>query len=350
MMKSSKIVYCLILDDKYGKINSHWAYSTEKLRILARVYYDEQGYENLVEEAIKEHKLDFIGFSGRLAIEIAKKLERYFKTKSISLQVKYQNILKVMKFHNTNLSSSIANFQFDKEYFLDKGNDWVRLAIDHPFDLAFVQTYGDAEIINKLNNNNKAVWVPYSYNDKLYYERNQEKKLDIGAFCKIERHSHRVGFISLVEKIANKYGYSFEFSDQYWGEQYAKKISEAKVVVHLSYCGDIPWRLYECAASQTCFLTDRLGFGIGQLFTEGSYVEYNNDFTNLELQIRKVVENEAFRKQVTDLAKQSVRKYAWGEFADNWVVPTICRYLEEKRKQYVLYKTRRSGKKSCERK
>ena len=77
---------------------------------------------------------------------------------------------------------------------------------------------------------------------------------------------------------------------------------------------------------------DGLGFVIGQLFPEGSYVEYNNDFTNLELQIRKVVENETFRKQVTNLAKHSVKKYAWAEFADNWVVPTICSYLEEKRK------------------
>lgn len=334
MMKSSKdsIVCCLILDDKYGKINSHWAYSTEKLKILARVYYDEPGYEKLVEEAIMKHKLDFIGFSGRLAVEIAKKLEQYFKTKSISLQLKYQNLFKVMKFHNTNLSSFFVNSPFEKEYLWEKGNDWVRLAINNPFDLLFIQTYGDAEIINKINKNNKAVWVPYSYNDKLYYERNQEKLLDIGAFCKIERHLHRIKFIDLVERIAKKYGYSFEFSDQYWGEQYANKISQAKVMVHLSYCGDIPWRLYECAASQTCLLTDRLGFGIERLFPVGSYVEYNKDFTNLEVQIRKVMESETLRKQVTNLAKQSVEKYAWGEFADNWVVPIICKYLEEKRK------------------
>lgn len=338
MMKLSKkeVIYCLILDDKYGKINSHWAYNTERLRILDRVYYDEQGYENLVEKAIMEYKLDFIGFSGRLAVEVAKKLEQYFKAKSLSLWKKYQVILKVMKFHNTNLNSSIANVKFEKEYLQGKGNDWVKLAIDHPFDLIFIQTYGDAEIINRINNNNKAVWVPYSYNDKLYYERSNNKLLDIGAFCKIERHSHRIEFIKLVEKIANKYGYSFEFSDQYWGKKYAEKISQAKVVVHLSYCGDIPWRLYECAASRTCLLTDRLGFGIDQLFPEGSYIEYNNDFTNLELQLKKIVENETLRKQVTDFAKQSVKKYAWGEFADNWVVPIICKYFEEKRKKCII--------------
>lgn len=335
-LSKNKELYCLILDDKYGKINSHWAYSTEKLKILTRIYYDEQGYESLVEKNIIEYEVDFIGFSGRMAVEAAERLEQYFKTKSIDYWVKYQAILKVMKFHNTNLNLYIDNTQFGKEFYNQKGNDWVRLAIDHSFDLAFIQTYGNAEIINKINNNNKAVWVPYSYNDKLYYDRSLNKTLDIGAFFKLERHSHRTKFVSLIKKIADKYGYKFEFSDQYWGENYAKKISQSKVVVHLSYCGDIPWRLYECAASRTCILTDKLGFGIEQLFPKGSYVEYNNDFTNLELQIKELVENETYRKQVVDIAEQSVKKYAWGEFADNWIVPIIYKYLEEKRKKCFM--------------
>lgn len=340
MMKSypNNCLYCVILDDKYGKINSHWAYSTEKLKIMFRVYYDEPRYEKVLENIIIENEIDFIGFSGRLAAVVVKQLEIYFNKKSKKLSEKYRKVFKVMKLHNTNLSGTMMNFQYAKACLLDKGNDWVKLAIQHPFDLVLIQTYGDADIINKLNNNNKAVWVPYSYNDRLYYNRNKDKTLDVGAFFKLERHPHRIQFVDFVERIAYKNGYSFEFSDQYWGEQYAEKISQAKVVVHLSYCGDIPWRLYECAASRTCLLTDKLGFGIDHLFPRGSYIEYDNSFSNFESQLRHILKEEDYREQVVDVAKQSVQKYAWGKFADEWIVPIIHTYIMEKRKN-VLYKS-----------
>lgn len=339
-MKSSnrQTMCCLILDDKYGKINSHWAYSTKILKIVTRIYYDEQGYEMLVEKAIADNEIDFIGFSGRGAVEVAKRLEQYFMKKTEPLFLIYQAILKVMKYHNTNLSSTMKNYNLEKDYFYNNGNDWVRLSIDHPFDLALIQTYGDAEIINRINNNKKAVWVPFSYNDRLFYERTSKKTLDIGAFFKLERHSHRISFINSIKNIADKYGYSFEFSDKYWGEAYAKKISQTKVIVHLSYCGDIPWRLYECAASNTCLLTDKLGFGIEKLFPQASFVEYNKDLSNLESQIVKLIENEKYRNRISGLAMKAVQKYAWGEFTEKRILPIISKYLAEKRKKYVLYK------------
>lgn len=341
MMNVSNKIQCLILDDKYGKISSHWAYSTEKFEIVKRIYYDEPGYIRLVEENIRENDIDVICFSGRLAVNAAKNLELYFENIENGISKKYKDILKIMKFHNTNLCHHVEyNKKVNIEEVKKCGNDWVQLALDHPFDLIFIQTYGDAEILNKVNKKRDAIWVPYSYNDKLYYDRKIEKKLDIGAFFKLERHQHRVAFINRIKEIADDNGYSFEFSDQYWGENYAKKISESKVIVHLSYCGDIPWRLYECAASGTCLLSDELKFGLDKLFPEECYVKYARDFSDLERKIKIILEDIRYRENIVDLARKSVQKYAWGEVVDNWIVPIIINQKKEKRKN-VLYKSRR---------
>ena len=227
MMNTSKSIElrCMILDDHFGKINSHWPYSTSKIKIVSRIYYDEPKYEELVERNIMEENPDVICYSGRLAKEIAKRLDEYFQSSKGLVSLKYIKTLKVMKLHNTNLNGEIkCNLSSIKQELQCRGNDWVKVALDHPFDVIFVQTHGDAEIFNRINKNKTAVWVPYSYNDQLYFDREIKKTLDIGAFFKIERHSHRIEFVKRIERFANTHGYSFEFSDQYWGEEYAKKI------------------------------------------------------------------------------------------------------------------------------
>lgn len=330
MMKSYKSLKCIVLDDKYGKINSHWAYSTRKMKIIARVFYDEPGYEYLTEKIISDENVDVIAFSGRKAVYCAHRLESYFAGRKTSLDVKYEKILKVMKYHNTNLSRPDVKKNENVLEIANKGNDWAQLAINPPFDVMFIQTYGDSTLFNQINGNSKAVWVPYSYNDRLYYDRKMEKIIDIGAYFKLERHPHREEFLNRITDIANRNGFSFEFSDKYWGEEYAKKISQAKVAIHISYCGDIPWRLYESAASKTCLVTDKLGFGIEKLFENNSYIEYKKDYSDLEEKICKAIWNDAERESIVDRANKSVKKYAWGEFADNWIAPILVKKIKEK--------------------
>lgn len=328
----NKIISCIVLDDKYGRINSHWAYSTEKLNIVSRIYYDEPDCEKIIEKVLKEYKIDVIAFSGRRAVEVARKLKQSYDLEFTVSANHYRSALKVMKLHNTNLSDVInADVPLDYRELQRKGNDWVKLAINHPFDVIFVQTHGDAEILNRYNQSKSAVWVPYSYNDRIYYDRKLKKSLDIGAFFKLERHPHRISFVKRIEDIAKKNGYSFEFSDQYWGKDYAKKLGEAKIAVHISYCGDIPWRLYECAASGTCLLTDPLKFGVEKLFAENCYVEYNADFSDLEKKIIQILSDDIYRQDIVNAAKLNVQKFAWGDFADYWIVPILSERIEEKR-------------------
>lgn len=174
----NKIISCIVLDDKYGRINSHWAYSTEKLNIVSRIYYDEPDCEKIIEKVLKEYKIDVIAFSGRRAVEVARKLKQSYDLEFTVSANHYRSALKVMKLHNTNLSDVInADVPLDYRELQRKGNDWVKLAINHPFDVIFVQTHGDAEILNRYNQSKSAVWVPYSYNDRIYYDRKLKKML-----------------------------------------------------------------------------------------------------------------------------------------------------------------------------
>lgn len=328
-------IYSIVLDDQFGKINSHWAYSTDKFCIVDRVYYDEENFELIVEDKIKRNNIDVLAFSGRGAIGALLKLNKYFMRKQTDLLNKYKSMLKIMKAHNTNLSNNLNKNRINRKELLRNANDWARMAVNHPFDLIFIQTMGDAELINKVNGDKKAVWVPYAYNDDLYYDRKLCREVDIGAYFKLERHPHRIEFLNRISYIANKYHYTFEFSDKYWGEEYAKKISKAQIIVHLSYCGDIPWRLYECAASMSCFLTDRLDFGIENLFRNESYIEYKKNFDDLESKLVCLLTNKKKREQVVCSAYQDVKRYTWGNIVDNRIVPIINEEIERKKKCFI---------------
>lgn len=322
MITIQKIFKVLVLDDQYGKINSHWSYSTSDLQIVDRVYYDDDDFLRRASEIIKNASIDAIGFSGRGAPGAAIALDAYIKDSKVIL-TEYCRIPKLYKLHNTNLNISRRCGVISKDQLCVIGNDWVRAVFVYPFDAIMVQTYGDAEIFNLVLKKNTAFWFPYCYNDKLFYPRESSKKLDIGAYCKLERHSHRIGFIEKVENIANEKGFTFEFSDEFWGEEYAVRICRSKVMIHLSYCGDIPWRLYECAASKTCFLTDPLGFNVENLFRRTSYIEYRRDFQDLDSKIVQAVGDVNYRMEVIKSASNDVALHTWEEGVKTYLLPVL---------------------------
>ena len=91
MSTMDKIINILVLDDKFGKINSHWAFSTEKLIVIDRIYYDDILFEEKVLNLINEVSIDAIGFSGRNAIEAELKLEKYLRNKSLNAYIDKMN-------------------------------------------------------------------------------------------------------------------------------------------------------------------------------------------------------------------------------------------------------------------
>ncbi|MCI9439618.1 MAG: glycosyltransferase family 1 protein [Lachnospiraceae bacterium] len=301
----------LLFDDKFGKINSHWPYSTENIVIEDRIYYDNFDFAVLTLQKLRQKRYEVFGFSGRGAPKTAYILDELLKDNQVIAENRF--LRKVFKLHNTNLSILDTKIASNRELLYQYGNDWVRAALQYPFDVLLVQTYDDSDIFNRVLGRKSAYWIPYCYNDHLYYPRcDEDRTLDIGAFFKIERHDHRIEFVKMVKEIADRNGYSFEFSDKYWGEEYAKKICTPKIMIHLSYCGDIPWRLYECAASKTCLLTDPLGFNIAKLFTRNvDYYEYKRDFSDLEVRIKELIEDNTKRNNIANNAYEKVQSYTW---------------------------------------
>lgn len=95
-------------------------------------------------------------------------------------------------------------------------------------------------------------------------------------------------------------------------------------MLHLSYCGDIPWRLYECAASKTCLLTDPLSFHVERLFTRGKdYIEYKKDFSDLEDKITLLLDNDQMREDIVENAYRKVQNYTWERISDALIYPLL---------------------------
>lgn len=313
----------LVFDDKYGKINSHWPYCTSMINIEDHIYYDDSSFEKQLIHLLCDKEYDAFVFSGRNAPDAARLLDSVLKeNKQICPHNK--GLRKIYKLHNTNLSEFASDTSWNKEALQRLGNDWVRAAIKYPFDVLLIQTYGDCDIFNHALKSNCAFWVPYCYNDRLFYPReNINKDIDIGAYFKLERHDHRFALINHLETIAEKNGYTFEFSDEYWGDEYAQKLCGAKIAIHLSYCGDIPWRLYECAASKTCLLTDPLSFQVNRLFTPGKdYYEYKRDFSDLESKIKELLDEE-LRTRIVNHAYNTVQQYTWEKISSSLIYPHL---------------------------
>lgn len=97
----------------------------------------------------------------------------------------------------------------------------MKVALDYPFDVLFIQTYGDAELFNAVLPRCNAYYFPFAYNERRFYPRVTDKFIDIGMYFKVERHPQRIEFIRRVMESAMKYRWKCELSNAYWGEAYA---------------------------------------------------------------------------------------------------------------------------------
>lgn len=329
-------VNVLVIGGFFERLSSHWCYDTQIFKVLQRVYTDDTRFSEKVLSAISNEKLMAICYSGKDAAIVARNVDcLIYEMGDKKLDCKYKSLVKVVRIQNTNLSNNKYNKPEEALQAVagkSSGASWLSVALDYDFDIVFTQTYGNAEIINSLKRNRVAVYLPFAYNDRRFYPRDQEKQFDIGMYFKIERHSNRLKFIDHIMKLIYKNGWKFCLSNGYWGDDYAEQLGKAKIILHYSYVGDIPYRLYETAGSRGCFLTDTLKFGVEKLFTPGiHYFEYNSELSDLEQKIDWILTHDEERSCVEEAAYEKViNNYTWGIAAERIVVPSILsRYYEK---------------------
>lgn len=337
-MKStgSEDLEIIVFDDSFGKLNSHWPYSTNQLIISKRLFYDEDGFEEKAFDYIINGSSKVLAFSGKGAANAAYKLDSYFQKQfNQDTLIAFRKLIKVMRVQNTNLSEQLMKTNYTIENLRKFDNRWLQVALDYPFDVLMMQTYGDAEIVNKVLNKNVAYWVPYCYNENKYYPRDVKKDIDVGMFFKLERHPNRVPLVDYVTNLCERRGWKYCFSDKYWGDEYAEIICRSKILLHLSYFGDIPYRLYEAAGSKLCLLTDPLSFGVENIFIPGEdYCEYNRDLRNLETKIEYLLENPEVRERIAEKAYNNVtNNHTWQKVSNKYVVPLLKRTYDLKLSQ-----------------
>ena len=311
----------LVVDNIYGKTNPHWRDDTKNIQIVKRVYFDEKNFEEKCISILANNIIDFIAFCGKGSSKAATQLDLAFDTNE---QSSLKKIKKIIRIQNTNSSEKKVNFDSKQELY-KKGNRWLKEALEYNFDIIFVQTYGDEKIINKVLDMKKAYWVPYSNNNNIFYHKGYRKIVDVGMYFKVQRHPKRKQVIEYVTKICEKNNWNYEFSDKYWGKEYADAIARCKVLIHFSYCGDIPYRLYEAAAVGTCLLTDELHYGIEKLFKKSSYIVFKRDLSDIEEKIKVLLEKSEERKRIENSALFDIEQNSWEIISEKYIVPILSK-------------------------
>ena len=311
----------LVVDNVYGKTNPHWRGDTKNIHIVERVYFDEKNFEEKCINILVNNVIDFIAFCGKGSSKAAKQLDLAFE---INEEYKLKRIKKIIRIQNTNMSRKEVDFKTKQELY-NNGNRWLKEALEYNFDVIFVQTYQDEKIINNVLESGRAYWVPYSNNNKIFYPQNCEKTIDVGMYFKVQRHPKRKQVIDFVTKICEKNNWKYEFSDKYWGKDYADAIAKSKILIHFSYCGDVPYRLYEAAAIGTCLLTDELYYGVEKLFDKASYAVFKRDLSDIEDKIKILLDKPEERRCIEKNASIDIEKNSWEIISEKYIVPILCK-------------------------
>ena len=330
-------VYALVIGGFFERLSSHWCYDTQHFKVLQRVYTDDIGFAEKVLSAISDERLMAICFAGKDAAVVAQSVDCLVREAGDEeLKYKYKSVVKAVRIQNTNLPNNKYNSPEEALQTVGEnssGASWLSVALDYDFDIISTQTYGNAEIINSLKRNNSARYLPFAYNDRRFYPRDQEKQFDIGMYFKVERHSNRLKFIDYIMKLVYKNGWKFCLSNGYWGDDYAEQLGKARIILHYSYVGDVPYRLYETAGSKGCFLTDKLKFGVESIFLpEIHYFEYNRELTDLEHKIDWILTHDKERNRVEEAAyEKASNNYTWEIAAEKIVAPVLLSAYYKKR-------------------
>lgn len=322
----------ITIGNKFEMISSHFCYDTKNISVIKRISYDDNYYVEQFDEAIRNYDYQAIVYSGKEPHKVARYLDQYVDSLcNINIAKKYRYALKAVRLQNTNLSEKYTT-KCSRDSILSSSNAYVKVALSYPFDILFVQTYGDAEIFNAILGRNSAYYFPFAFNENVFFPRKSSKIVDIGMYCAVERHAYRLDFIKHILELSMKNGWKFEFSNAYWGTEYACALNRAKINLHLSKMGDVPYRLYECAGSKLCLLTDPLLFGVEHLYTPGEhFVQYKRDCSDIEEKIKWLLENPNEREFIAEAAyNQATSHHTWNVIAETYVVPIVSDLLRQR--------------------
>lgn len=135
----------------------------------------------------------------------------------------------------------------------------------------------------------EVAWLPVASDPELHSRRDVEIEFEVGFVGNTTGEPERIRRLELLES-------HFKMND--WRvtrpkEEIAEIYSRSRVVVNGSVDGDLNMRVFEAMASGATLITDRIGNGQSELFTDGVHLlEYEGDDEMLE-KVRWCLDNEA---------------------------------------------------------
>jgi len=304
----------------------HWAMSSQSIE-LTRVIMEGENLPDLLSSAVRACRPEIVAIIGKSVKQYHDLLD------DLSNDITHlKEVPRVYRCQNTVLAQRVYGADPTRES-LAKLDHWFAFACDERFSLILVQTLTDVDLIQRALAPKLVVACPYGYDTAVFDPDlpDIERPIDVGCYFSLRDDPRRLRLVDHAQSICARRGWSFRFvSGKYWHD-YANLIHSTKLCLHFSDRQEIPFRLYETTCLGTVFLTDPLGCGIENLFSEGQeYLTYRPDLSNLEDVLESVLVNPGRWRSLSSNGRARAREYTWASIADRYVAPALKQVLGRK--------------------
>jgi len=304
----------------------HWACSTPSLRV-ERVLM-EGDVEDRVLAAAERTAPQAVAIIGKFAPQYNDLLDRMSACSSL-----LKGVPRVYRTQNTNLAQSGFSGPATRAGLTGSPSHWARFAADPRFSLVFVQTLTDVEIFRQALSPVLVSLCPFGVDESIFRaeETSVEPEIDVGCYFRLKGQTDRIRLVETAEAICGRRGWQFRFCDSLWGRDYAELIHRTKVCLHMSKCGDVPFRLVEVTAMRRVFLTDPLGSGVERIYCAGQdYFTYCRDLSDLESVLLALLLDDSQRQRIAASGYARSREFTWTAVAERYVVSALRLLLKDR--------------------
>ena len=300
----------------------HWACSSDSIEVR-RIIMEGADLRDAIRKEVDAWKPQAIAIIGKRVADYHDLLDE------VARQVPALNdIPRIYRCQNTVISSRVGDSPTREE--LAELDHWFAFACDPRFDIVFVQTLTDVELIARALPEKTVAACPFGYDPSLFDPDapELERSIDVGCYFTLRDDDRRSRLVERAARICEQRGWSFQFaSGRYW-QDYVQLLRTTKVALHLSDQGEVPFRAFEATCCGSVFVTDPLAHRIEEFLTLGrEYLVYQPDLLDLESILAPILEDEDRRHRLSEAGRDRARLFSWPNVADQYVAPTLRHYL-----------------------
>lgn len=180
--------------------------------------------------------------------------------------------------------------------------------IINDFDYVFVAMKNYIDQYKEIHDN--VFWLPLAADPEIHRRYEVPKLFDLGYVGSISSNPPKMykDKMRLLNYLSKKY--SALFVSSVWKQDIGKVYSMSKIGFNRSVSGapQLPMRVFEIMSCGTMLLTDRLGNGLEELFTDRKHLVIYKDEGEIDELISYYLENEEEREKIAQRGQKEVHE------------------------------------------